>query len=126
MLTVAKGIFGEWLDRQYVAWQGGEGRSRTVGEFAEFLEFPRETVSRWTNGRSTPTDRTIADRLADKLGDEVYTVLGMEPTDPRLRVISAHWDEYPESKKDQIHQVAERGVEHGAKRKVGRKAKADQ
>lgn len=126
MPTVAKGIFGEWLDRRYVAWQNSEGGSRTMGEFAEFLEFPRETVSRWANGKKKPNERFVADKLANKLGDEVYDVLGMEPTDPRLRKLNLRWPQLSEAKKNEIHEVAERGAEYAPRKRIGRKAKAGQ
>lgn len=102
---MTKNNFANWMDQQFIKWQLREGESRTVEQFAAYLGFSRVTVSQWMNGRRTPSDARNIDHLAEKLGDEVYAVLEIEPTDPVLRNIVTHWHELPEAHKRKIGSV---------------------
>ncbi len=91
---MARGMFGEWLDNQYLKWQLANGGRRTLDDFAEFLGIgSRVTLSRWINGKSKP-ERESIEILASKLGPEIYDRLGMERPDPGLQLVIQAWGKY--------------------------------
>lgn len=67
---------GEFLTRKYLEYQLEKGRPIFVREFAEWLGVPPTSYSNWINTGIIPSIRYI-DRLADKLGPEVYDVVGL-------------------------------------------------
>lgn len=77
-----KSKFSNWLERQYIEWQIQAGHRKTISEFAEWLGFRQSIVSLWMNGDRTP-GHDSADRLALRLGSQVYDLLGLTPSDLR-------------------------------------------
>lgn len=67
---------GEFLTRKYLEYQLAQGKPVYVREFAEYLGVPPTSYSNWINTGITPSARYI-DKLAAKLGTEVYDVVGM-------------------------------------------------
>ena len=70
--------FSQWLTNQYLDWQKSEGDRKTVQEFADYLGVVQQSLSGWLNGNNIPKSHKAISRLAAKLGNEVYTLLGME------------------------------------------------
>lgn len=81
---------GNWLELKYLEWQTKEGGVRTMAEFADYLGIVRMTLSRWMNGRNIP-DKKYVDQLADKLGPEIYDLMGLPRPDPSLVYIIKRW-----------------------------------
>lgn len=50
--------------------------------------------------------------LADKLGNEVYEVLGFANPEPELRYISRNWENLPEDARRQIREIVDKYVFH--------------
>ena len=42
---------GQWLDRQFLQWQISQGGSKTVVEFAQYLEVSRDALYKWKSGK---------------------------------------------------------------------------
>ena len=57
---------------------------KTLAEFADYLEVGRPALSMWLSGKRQPNSR-MAQKLADKLGPEVYDVLGMARPDEQTQ-----------------------------------------
>lgn len=76
------------------------GERISVTAFAEYLGESQQNTSRWLNG-TTPEAIKIP-KLADKLGNDIYAVLGFTPPDPLLKYVATHWDDLPNEVKDQI------------------------
>lgn len=74
--------FQEWLNEKFVEWRG---KSRdSVSDFALYLGFKQSQVSAWMNGNYKPSTRSVP-ALADKLGPEIYDVLGFSrPQEPQM------------------------------------------
>ncbi len=72
--------FKNWFTHEFINWEKAAGERKTVSQFAEFLEVRQEYVSRWMNGNSQPGKKYIP-ILAKKLGNKVYSELGMSPPD---------------------------------------------
>jgi len=66
---------GDFLTRKYLEYQLAQGKKVYAREFAAWLGVPPTSYSNWVNAGFTPSGRHI-DLLADKLGYEVYDILG--------------------------------------------------
>ena len=86
--------FRTWLELNYIEWQKNEGGRKTVKEYAEYLGTTQSTLSSWLNETRKPQEENIR-KIADKLGLEVYDVLGLERPDPILHLINKYWDDLP-------------------------------
>lgn len=72
--------FKEWFLKKYLKWQEDEGEHKTMSEFAEFIGVTQPYISAWMNGNHKPGKKYIP-VIAEKLGYEIYAVLGMSPPD---------------------------------------------
>lgn len=84
--------FHQWLEMKYLEWQRNEGGRKTVLQFARYLDVSQQTLSTWMNETRTPQGDNIR-KIADKLGIEVYDVLGLPRPNPMLFFIQKHWNE---------------------------------
>ena len=84
--------FKKFLEGKYLDWQRASGGRKTVLEFANYLGVSQQSVSNWWNGDRIPQGENIK-KLADKLGLEVYDVLGLSRPNPDLHYLQGIWDE---------------------------------
>lgn len=91
LLVTEATTLAEWLERRYLAWQQASGGRRTVGEFAAYLGVKQSRLSNWMAGTRTPKGDAV-ELLAQKLGGEIYDILGVLPRDKRLRRMVVRWD----------------------------------
>jgi transcriptional regulator with XRE-family HTH domain len=94
-----------FLNMEYLKWQQKEGGRRTIQDFADYLDVDRPTLSVWMNGKRVPDDRNV-DKLAYRLGQDIYDVLGRDKPDPRLVYITHNWSEISEEGKEKISKEA--------------------
>ena len=72
-----RGPLGDFLQRKYLEWINSCGEVRSQREYAEYLGLKPMTFSQYLNGkRKKIDDPSIVNMLAEKLGDELYEVLG--------------------------------------------------
>lgn len=77
MKTTDRGPLGNFLQRKYIEWINAQGEVKSQKEFAEHLGIHPMTFSHYLNGkRKKIDDPKIVNLLAEKLGDELYEVLG--------------------------------------------------
>ena len=87
MASVAKKTtLGDWLDKKFVEWQVREGGRQTIVKFCEYLGVSRPAFDKWSTNPRHPSKESI-ELLSDKLGDEIYEVLGLESPNPVLQRI---------------------------------------
>ena len=98
--------FRQWLELKFLEWQRNQGGRKTVLQFADYLGVSQQTVSSWWNSPKIPQGDNIR-KLADKLGLEVYDVLGLERPDPFLHYFIKHWEKLPEDAQDALLDMAE-------------------
>ncbi len=98
-------LFGRWLRRQHLTWQAQQGARRTIADFAAYLEVSRDTLNNWLAGRRVPRGASV-DRLAVRLGAEVYDRLGLVRPDEHLRQLIEHWGRLTPAQKRSIAQMA--------------------
>lgn len=80
MICVMKLKFSDFINEKYEDWRRkqGEGEKRTVTRFAEWLGIPQSTVATWLSGGYPPSNEGTIRKLADKLGPDVYDILGIK------------------------------------------------
>lgn len=85
-----KHAISQWLEREYLRWQLEEGRRGTIGDFAEWLGVSRNTYNNWAT-RGRPPSRKHVELLAEKLGEDIFDIVGLPRPDPRLHTIIDNW-----------------------------------
>ncbi len=98
---------GQWLDHQFILWQLNQGGSQTVGEFAKYLGVSRDALYKWMNGQRVP-DLECVDKLADKLGPEVYALVGLPLPNQQLFRIKRSWEDLSEEEQEAFAAEVER------------------
>lgn len=87
-----------WLEAHFLKWQLNRGRGTITG-FAEWLGVSRNTYNNWTTRGQTPSDAHLR-LLAERLGTDVYDVVGQPRPDPRLQQIITNWGQLPDYARD--------------------------
>lgn len=91
--------FSEWLEQKYLHYQMENNRRITLGEFAEALGISQGLLSHYLKGIRQPRIGTVH-KLSEVLGPEIYTILGYQRPDVRLRYIHANWDKLSQEEQD--------------------------
>lgn len=73
--------FKDWLEQKFLIWQSGIGKRQTLTAFAQHLGLSQPLISRYMSGQILPSAESVQ-KLADKLGPEVYGLLGLARPDP--------------------------------------------
>jgi hypothetical protein len=98
--------FPQFLEKKYLEWQQVQGGRKTVAMFANYLGVKQSTLSMWWNSGVAPSGESIR-LLAEKLGIEVYDILGEERPDEDLHYIERHWEFYTAAQKKALREQAE-------------------
>lgn len=108
---MSEDTFGSFLKRQFHLWVGKEigksGQIPSQAEFARWLDIPTSSLSVWMNDYRLPTGESV-DKLADKLGVEVYDRLGLArkmPRNKKLYYLAEIWSKLPEEKQDELYHL---------------------
>jgi transcriptional regulator with XRE-family HTH domain len=73
--TAVNNNLSTWLIDKFREWEHATGRKQSVMEFARYLDVTQPSLTRWMAGDHPPTGKNIR-KLADKLGPEIYYLLG--------------------------------------------------
>lgn len=107
----------EFLTKHFLDWQAKEGERKTLEEFSNFLGVNRSLLSYWMNGSRVPKNKNI-DKLAVKLGNEIYDVLDLPRPNPYLQVVNRLWEFLPEDLQKQFSEEAENYETKNASKRV--------
>lgn len=113
----------DWLNKKFLEWQNEQGQPMTQKDFAAYIGVKPTTYSGWINSGIPPTGDNLH-RLAEKLGYEVYVMVGIIPPSPIVRTLheaQAAYDALPPEKQqafiDRINQIIQDTyIEFGVKR----------
>ena len=84
----------DWLNQKFVEWERTQGGRQSYYAFARFLGVSQSGLGAWMTGSSTPGgDDLIA--LADKLGAEVYDVLGLPRPNADMQRVTVSFASLP-------------------------------
>ena len=98
--------FATWLESKFVSWMGETGKRRTLTDFAKYLGVSQSLLSHWLNGRYLP-DRQNVSKIAERLGSEVYDLLGLQRPDPDIQWLVKLFGELDAQGKEELLQAAE-------------------
>ncbi|MGI6730456.1 MAG: helix-turn-helix domain-containing protein [Anaerovoracaceae bacterium] len=87
----SKSEFASWLELQFINWMRERGEVTTQREFAEYLGLDQVQLSHYINERRKKPDKASLEKIAAKLGPEIYDVLGLARPDPQLKQLTAVW-----------------------------------
>lgn len=96
----------EWLQKKYIQWMAKHGEIRSQREFAEYLGIDKVSMSRYMNAKIRNPDMETIQKFAEKLGPEVYDVLGLARPDPQLQELTSMWHTLDQETKDRILAIA--------------------
>ena len=96
--------FNQWLEQQYLDWEHQSGRRKTLQQFADYLGISSSLLSHYLSGSREPAAENL-DKIADKLGDEVYDVLERPRPDPILRNVIRKWGKLSDEQKARIETI---------------------
>ena len=74
--------FSDWLQLKFEEWEKSKGRRRqSYTAFARYLGVTQSSLAHWMMGDNLP-DTDSMQKLSEKLGYEIYSVLGVDPPYP--------------------------------------------
>jgi len=92
------------LEQKFIEWRAKQtARKAGIAQFAEFLGVSRDDLNNYMLRGVRISDENL-ERMAAKIGYEVYDAVGKDRPDPRFKAIKQTYYALPEDKKD----VAER------------------
>ena len=97
--------YAEWLEGKFTEWSNTQPRrNRSLTSFAKYLGVGQPSLSQWMAGNYPPSNDNV-ERLADKLGYEIYDILEMPRPNPMIKTLESLDDEDPDVKElwDLIH-----------------------
>ena len=115
--------FKKFLELEFLEWQRKVGARKTVAEFADFLGVSQSTVSAWWNQTRSPEGENLR-KLANKLGLEVYDVLGLPRPDEDLHFISQNWDKISPAERRAMREQAEKYVSDDEAKRIRKSRRA--
>ena len=108
-MTSLNGNLSDWLEQRYLAWRSQQDRNNdSVSAFARYLHVSQSLVDAFMNGRRSSMSQATADRIADKLGDEIYDLVGLPRPDPVQRRLEGILYSLSEDSKKKLMDYAER------------------
>lgn len=78
--NVSMGL-SEWIRQKYIEWLTSEGQIRSQREFADYIGIEKVALSRYLNKNIKTPDPETVEKIANKLGPEIYDVLGFARPD---------------------------------------------
>ncbi|MBX3045704.1 MAG: helix-turn-helix transcriptional regulator [Anaerolineales bacterium] len=114
--------FPAWLEQKYLEWQGQRGKRATLAQFAEHLGISAPLLSHYLNGLRKPTAENVG-KLAQRLGPEIYEILGLQDPDPKLRFIARNWGRLTSEQQQQLLASAETMLKAGHEKPKARRAR---
>lgn len=97
--------FPQYLEKKYLEWQQVVGERKTVREFAEYIGVSASSITMWWKGKRTPEGDNIQ-KLAEKLGIEVYDILEIPRPNENLYYLIKEWDNYSTEHQKAIREFA--------------------
>ncbi len=104
----------DWLEQKFLEWEKSEGSHQTYYTFARYLDVGHSTLTLWISGTAVPQGEEL-DKVASKLGLEIYTILNAPAPGP-LAAITSNFHLLPTAFQSRLASaVAETGqaITHG-------------
>jgi transcriptional regulator with XRE-family HTH domain len=112
----------EYLTKKFLDWQASIGERKTLEDFADYLDVNRSLLSYWMNGKRIPNEENC-EKIAKKLGNEIYDVLDLPRPNPYLQKLNRIWEFIPEDIQKKFSEEAERYEAQNVTERVQRVSK---
>ena len=83
--------FKDYLLIKLQEYERHVGHRASINEFADYLGVSRSLLSYWLAGKIKPSIPNVQ-LLAETLGNEIYTILGLIPPDENLQYLERNWE----------------------------------
>jgi DNA-binding transcriptional regulator YiaG len=94
----------DWLSQKFIEWEKAEGRRQSYYAFARYLEVSQSGLGQWMVGSSAPSGDDLLN-LANKLGVEVYDVLGLPRPNAEVQRITVSFASLPADIRQRLTQA---------------------
>ncbi len=84
----------DWLEQKFLEWEKSEGSHQTYYTFARYLDVGHSTLTLWISGTAVPQGADL-DKVAGKLGAEIYEILNAPAPSSPLGAISSYFHLLP-------------------------------
>lgn len=103
----------DWLEQKFLEWRASNRNRRAgVTQFAEYLGLSRDVLNSYLSRGSKPDGENL-EKIAGKLGDEIYALVGKTPPDPLLRMLIGLWSQLNDETKRRLAEDAARYAANG-------------
>jgi len=116
MIKIEQMTFPEYIERKFLEWQSGQGKRKTIEEFAVYIGVSRPLLNMWMNGNRKPGKESLK-VLSQTLGNEVYDVLGYARPNPYLQKINNVFENLSVEHQRKLSEDAERYIVNDKKKK---------
>ena len=100
-----RGALGNFLAIKFVEWTYRLGDVKKQGDFAAFLGLDPVTFSRYLNGKRSLIDRETVAQLAEKLGEDIYPIVGL--INPRVQELTEAINDLDEDEQQELLETLE-------------------
>lgn len=97
-----------WIEDKFLDWQKQKGRA-SLAKFAAWLGTSPNSLNNWISRKQTPSGDSLR-LLGDKLGWEIYDVVGEPRPHPVLQMTSKLWGRLTDDEIKRIEKIL-RGAE---------------
>jgi transcriptional regulator with XRE-family HTH domain len=84
----------DWLNQKFNEWEKAQGGRQSYYAFARYLEVSQSGLGQWMAGSAAPAGDDVLN-LANKLGPEVYDVLGLPRPNVELQRLTISYANLP-------------------------------
>jgi len=104
-----------YLNRAFLAWQASTGFSQSQRDFADYLGLGNATVGKLMRGEVGVPETATLDKIAAKLGGDIYDVVGVERPDKVRQFVLDNWGKLDVDTVAEINRIVERALSRAGK-----------
>ena len=105
--------YNTWLMDKFVKWERERKQRQSYSAFARYLGVKQSSLSQWLAGNYPPSKENV-EKIAAKLGPEIYDIMGMQRPDPELEHLREQFEAVdPKDRQEVLKLIEETLREHG-------------
>lgn len=110
LIMESRPAFARFVEKKFLEWMLKEGGIRTQAQFAAHLGISQSGLNNYMNGKVEKPDIEVVIKLADedKLGPEIYEVLGMERPERGVSELQEAYESVPEESREEFLEMIEK------------------
>ncbi len=84
----------DWLNQKFAEWEKSQGHKQSYYAFARYLEVSQSGLGQWMIGSGVPSGDDLLN-IANKLGAEVYDILGLPRPNAEVQRLTVSFANLP-------------------------------